>query len=75
LTTSTFTAAALAERGWRGRMGWKVVWDGNESAARLTRHRRCLQCDDYARMTEVLRRGRLGVQADLFCPLTWRRTP
>jgi len=66
---------AITERGWHGRMEWEVVWDGNEAAAGLTRHRRCLQCDDYARMMEVLRRGRLGVQADLFCPLTWRRTP
>jgi len=66
---------AIAKRGRRGHMEWKVVWDGNESDAGLKRHRRCLQCDDYARMMEVLRRGRLGVQADLFCPLTWHRTP
>ncbi len=66
---------AIAERGWRGRMEWRVVWDGNDSVAGSKRHRRCLQCDDYARMMEVLRHGRLGVQADLFCPLAWRRTP
>jgi len=60
---------AIAERGWRGRMEWRVGWDGNDSAAGLQRHRRCLQCDDYARMMQVLRHGRRGVQADLFCRL------
>ncbi len=60
---------AIAERGWRGRMEWHVGWDGNDSAAGLQRHRRCLRCDDYARMMQVLRHGRRGVQADLFCRL------
>jgi len=63
---------AIAERGWRGRMEWRVVWDGNESKAGLLRHRRCLQCDDYARLMEVLRRGRLSMQTDLFHSLTGR---
>ena len=60
---------ALAERDHHGRMTWRVVWDGNDSKAGQLRHRRCLQCDAYARMVEVLRHGRRGVQGDLFCPL------
>ena len=66
---------AIAERGWRGRMEGRVVWVGIDSVAGAKRHRRCLQCADYARMMEVLRRGRLSMQADLFHPLTWHRTP
>jgi len=59
---------AVAERDRHGRMAWRVVWDGNhESKAGQLRHRRCLRCDAYARMVEVLRHGRRGVQADLFC--------
>ena len=59
---------AIAERDRHGRMAWRVVWDGNhDSKAGQLRHRRCLQCDAYARMVEVLRHGRRGVQADLFC--------
>ena len=58
---------AIAERDRHGRMAWRVVWDGNhDSKAGRLRHRRCLQCDAYARMVEVLRHGRRGVQADLF---------
>ena len=61
---------AIAERDRQGRMAWRVVWDGNhDSKAGRLRHRRCLQCDAYARMVEVLHRGRRGVQADLFCHL------
>ena len=61
---------AIAERDRQGRMAWRVVWDGNhDSKAGQLRHRRCLQCDAYARMVEVLRHGRRGVQGDLFCPL------
>ena len=48
---------------------------GNDSKAGQLRHRRCLQCDAYARMVEVLRHDRRGVQADLFHPLTWPRPP
>ena len=58
---------AVAERDEHGRMVWRVVWDGNDSKAGQLRHRRCLQCNAYARMVEVLRHGRRGVQADLFC--------
>ena len=58
---------AIAERDIHGRMAWRIVWDGNDSRAGQLRHRRCLQCDAYARMVEVLRHGRRGVQADLFC--------
>ena len=58
---------AIAERDIHGRMAWRAVWDGNDSKAGQLRHRRCLQCDAYARMVEVLRHGRRGVQADLFC--------
>ena len=58
---------AIAERDAHGRMAWRVVWDGNDSKAGQLRLRRCLQCDAYARMVEVLRHGRRGVQADLFC--------
>ena len=57
----------IAERDIHGRMAWRIVWDGNDSKAGQLRHRRCLQCDAYARMVEVLRHGRRGVQADLFC--------
>ena len=60
---------AVGERDGRGRMRWRAVWDGNESAAGQRRHLRALRCDAHARMEEVLRRGRLGVQLDLFCPL------
>ena len=60
---------AIAQRGERGRMGWRWVWDGNDTKAGLARHRRALRCDAYARMVEVLRHGRRGVQADLFCRL------
>ena len=58
---------AIAERDERGRMAWRWVWDGNQSKAGLARHRRALRCDAYTRMVEVLRHGRRGVQADLFC--------
>ena len=58
---------AIAERDRHGRMTWHVIWDGNDSKAGQQRHRRCLQCDAYARMVEVLRHGRRGVQGDLFC--------
>jgi hypothetical protein len=58
---------AIAQRDERGRMAWRWVWDGNQSKAGLARHRRALRCDAYARMVEVLRHGRRGVQADLFC--------
>jgi len=58
---------AIAERDIHGRMGWRWVWDGNHSKAGLAQHRRALRCDAYARMVEVLRHGRRGVQADLFC--------
>ena len=62
---------AIAERDLHGRMAWRVVWDGNhDSKAGRLRHRRCLQCDVYARMVEVFRHGRRGVQADLFCRLS-----
>ena len=60
---------AMAERDGLGRMQWRAVWDGNDSEAGLRRYRRALRCDAYARMAEILRRGRLGVQTDLFCPL------
>ena len=58
---------AIAERDRHGRMAWRVVWDGNDSKAGQLRHRRCLQCDAYARMIEVLRHGRCCMQMDLFC--------
>lgn len=59
---------AIAKRDRHGRMAWGVVWDGNhDSKTGQLRHRRCLRCDAYARMVEVLRQGRRGVQADLFC--------
>lgn len=59
---------AIAERDCHGRMAWCVVWDGNhESKAGQLRHRRCLQCDAYARVMDVLRHGRRDVQPDLFC--------
>jgi len=68
--------AAIAERDPLGRMTWRTVWDGNsDSKAGQLRHRRCLQCDAYTRMVDVLRHGRSSVQADLFHPLTWRRPP
>ena len=57
---------AIAQRDECGRMAWRWVWDGNQSKAGLARHRRALRCDAYARMVEVLRHGRRGVQADLF---------
>ena len=60
---------AIAHRNEHGRMAWRWLWDGNDSAAGQARHRRALQCDAYARMVEVLRHGRRGVQADLFCRL------
>ena len=60
---------AIAERDAHGRMTWRWVWDGNDSKVGRLRHRRCLQCDAYARMVEVLRHGRRGIQADLFCRL------
>ncbi len=60
---------AIAERDAHGRMAWRWIWDGNDSEAGQLRHRRALQCDAYTRMVEVLRHGRRGVQADLFCPL------
>jgi len=61
---------AVAEHDRHGRMAWRVVWDGNhESKAGQLRHRRALRCGAYARMVEVLRHGRRGVQADLFCRL------
>ena len=60
---------AIAERDEHGRMAWRWVWDGNDSAAGQARHRRALQCDAYARMIEVLRHGRRDVQGDLFCRL------
>lgn len=58
---------AIAERDRSGRMAWRHVWDGNDSEAGRQRHRLAMRCDAYARMTEVLRRGRPGVQGDLFC--------
>ncbi len=58
---------AIAQRDIHGRMAWRWVWDGNHSKAGLARHRRALRCEAYARMVEVLRHGRRGVQADLFC--------
>ena len=58
---------AIAQRDERGRMAWWWVWDGNESESGRARHRHALRCDAYARMVEVLRHGRRGVQADLFC--------
>lgn len=59
---------AIAKRDRHGRMAWRVVWDGNhESKAGQLRHRRALRCYAYARMVEVLRHGRRGLQADLFC--------
>lgn len=60
---------AIAERDIHGRMAWRWVWEGSHSKAGLARHRRALRCDAYARMVEVLRHGRRGVQADLFCRL------
>ncbi len=58
---------AIAERDAQSRMIWRWVWDGNGSEAGGARHRRALRCNAYARMVEVLRHGRRGVQADLFC--------
>jgi len=58
---------AIAQRDTRGRMAWRWVWDGNHSKAGLARYQRALRCDAYARMVEVLRHGRRGVQADLLC--------
>jgi len=66
---------AIAERDHHGRMAWRTVWDGNESKAGLLRLRRCLRCDAYQRMMDVLCRGRSGVQSDLFCGAAWRRAP
>ena len=60
---------AITRRDECGRMAWRWVWDGNESESGLARHRRALRCDAYARMVEVLRHGRRGVQPDLFCRL------
>jgi len=60
---------AIAERDAHGRMAWRWVWEGNLSEAGRARHRRALRCDAYARMVEVLRQGRRGVQGDLFCRL------
>ena len=60
---------AVANRDEHGRMAWRWLWDGNESESGRARHRRALQCDAYARMVEVLRHGRRGVQTDLFCRL------
>jgi hypothetical protein len=65
---SRFVAIARRDEG--GRMAWRWVWDGNDRAAGLARHRRALRCDAYARMVEVLRHGRRGVQGDLFCRLS-----
>ncbi len=67
--------AAIAQRDWRGRMTWRWVWDGNDSDAGRQRYRRALRCDAYARMVEVLRRGRSNVQADLFCHTGWPNAP
>ena len=60
---------AIAQRDKCGRMTWRWVWDSNESESGRARHRRALRCDAYARMVEVLRHGRHGVQGDLFCRL------
>ena len=60
---------AIAQRDERGGMAWRWAWDGNHTEAGLARHRRALRCDAYARMIEVLRHGRRGVQSDLFCRL------
>ena len=57
---------AVAERDAGGRMRWRAVWDGNDSAAGQRRHRRALRCDAYALMLAVLRNGRRAMQADLF---------
>ena len=61
---------AIAQRDERGRMAWRWVWDGNESESGRARHCRALRCNAYARMVEVLRHGRRGVQGDLFCRLS-----
>ena len=58
---------AIGVRDDRGRMAWRWVWDGGDSESGQARHRRALRCDAYARMAEVLRHGRRGVQGDLFC--------
>jgi len=58
---------AIAERDGFGRMTWRHVWDGNDSEAGRRRYRLAMRCDAYAQMMEVLRRGRSGVQGDLFC--------
>ena len=60
---------AIAECDERGRMAWRWVWDGDDSEAGRTRHRRALHCDAYSRMVEVLGHGRRGAQGDLFCHL------
>jgi len=51
------------------------VLTGNDTDAGRQRYRRALRCDAYARMVEVLRRGRPGVQADLFCHTGWPNAP
>jgi len=51
-------------------MTWRWVRDGNDSQSRQTWHHRALQCDADARMVEVLRHGRRGVQGDVFCRLS-----
>jgi len=67
---SRFVAVAERDRHGHGRMAWRVVCDGNhESKTGQLRHRRALRCGAYARMVEVLRHGRRGLQADLFCRL------
>lgn len=67
--------AAIAERDGTGRMVWRSVWDGNDSEAGHRRYRMALRCDAYARMMDVLRHGRGGVQPDLFCCASWRDAP
>ena len=58
---------AVAERTASGALAWRLVWDGNDSAAGLRRRRRAEATEDYRRLVETLRGGRPGIQTDLFC--------
>ncbi len=57
---------AIAERTGSGAIGWRLVWDGNDSKAGLRRRRQAEATPEYARLVTTLKVGRPVVQPDLF---------
>lgn len=49
-----------------GTIGWRAVWDGNDSKPGLRRRRLSEATEAYRRMRDALRTGRRSVQPDLF---------